>query len=586
MSLFFLLLFLFFPRSCQATGEFNISQNITYSVNRQGTASVHQDISLVNNYSQIYAKEYQITLTGASLKNITGADSSGNIIDSLRTDGDQTFISLKFSNPSIGKDQNHQFSLDYSITDFAKKKGNTWEIQFPVFTSSKDLQQATVSLEVPTDFGDLSFSSIPIASLHQLNDLTQISFNQTQIGSGKILLVFGNHQLFDFQLNYYLQNDRDYPVATEIPLPPDTNSQTVIFNSIEPSPLSINTDNDGNWLARYNLPGNSQLNVTVFGQAKVHPSVNYIEPPPASGEYLSSQKYWPVTDPQISSVSYPLNSAKSIYKYVVNTLNYDYTQIDSASRKGALSALNSPNTSLCTEFTDLFVTLARSQNIPAREIEGYAYSNNSKIKPTNPNSDILHAWPEYYDSTKQQWLAVDPTWEKTTNGIDYFTDLDLNHLTFVIHGLQSDYPAPPGSYKSSPSDKSVYVNFATEELKPTFISPKITISNHQIIIKNPNLFSLHSLSLSSSDPAIQEKKSLLPPLGEITYELPAQSFFASLMPNSQKYHLTLALNEASEPISYQIINQQHYFNLIIVIGTVIFFLCLGGIILTVSHKKP
>ena len=157
-----------------------------------------------------------------------------------------------------------------------------------------------------------------------------------------------------------------------------------------------------------------------------------------------------------------------------------------------MSAVNFPNSSLCTEFTDLFVTLARHKNIPAREIEGFAYSNNSKIKPINQNSDVLHAWPEYYDSARQQWIQVDPTWEKTTNGIDYFNDLDLNHLTFVIHGFQSDFPLPPGSYKKNSTDKSVFVDFATEELKPDLVTPKIDLINQSITIKNPNLFSLHS----------------------------------------------------------------------------------------------
>ncbi|NCC70435.1 hypothetical protein EOM09_02540, partial [bacterium] len=43
--------------------------------------------------------------------------------------------------------------------------------------------------------------------------------------------------------------------------------------------------------------------------------------------------------------------------------------------------LNLPNSSICTDFTDLFITLARAKGIPAREVQGFAYTNNSKIKP-------------------------------------------------------------------------------------------------------------------------------------------------------------------------------------------------------------
>lgn len=585
--MFFFLLFLFFliPKTTFAAGEFNISQNISYTVDRQGTAQVVQEISLKNNYSQIYAKEYQITLVGAVLKNITGTDAFGNIINNIQTDGDQTSINLHFSQPSIGKDQNHQFTLRYSITNFAKKKGNTWEIQFPSLGSSQDSPQTNVLLEVPSSFGDLSFYSAPISSTHVLTDTTQINFIQNQSSSGKVLLIFGNHQLFDFELHYYLKNDQSQPVNTEIPLPPDTNSQTVIFKSITPSPTAITVDADGNWLAQYTISQNESLDITVSGQAKIHPPISRSENQPQPGEYLSSQKYWPVNDSQISIINSSLSSPKSIYQYVVNTLNYDYNQINSASRKGALSALTLPNNSLCTEFTDLFVTLARSKNIPAREIEGYAYSNNSKIKPTNPNSDILHAWPEFYDSVKKQWVQVDPTWEKTTNGIDYFSDLDLNHFTFVIHGLQSDYPSPPGSYKRSASEKSVYVNFATEELKPTFVSPQVTVKNNSVILTNPNLFSLHSLTLSDKDFPFSETIPLIPPLGSVTFNLSSPSFFKSLLPRYEEYKFSLTLAESVNPLSYQFPNQEHYLNLTITIGAVIFLLCIGGIILTVSHKK-
>lgn len=574
---------IFTPKITYASGEFNITQNFTYTVNSLGVASVHQEVNLTNNFSQIYAKEYTITLTGTNIKNITGNDSSGNIIKNIVTQNDQTLINLQFSVPAIGKDQIKNFSLDYSLADFAKKKGNTWEIQFPVFSPSAENQQTTLSLNIPATFGDLSFSSIPVNDIHNLSSSTQINFSPNQVTSNKILLVFGNHQLFDFSLNYFLQNTDSQTINTEIPIPPDTDSQTITLKSLEPPPTSIKSDADGNWLAQYTIPKQQSLNITVVGQARIHPVIS-IESKPLANEYLTSQTYWPTTDPRIMALSSSLNSPKQIYQYVVSTLNYDYNHIDTAIRKGALIALDSPNSSLCTEFTDLFVTLARAKGISAREIEGFAYSNDSKIKPINTNSDVLHAWPEYYDSNTQSWHQVDPTWEKTTNGIDYFNDLDLNHLTFVIHGLQSNSPSPPGSYKKDTGTKSVFVNFATEELKPKFISPQISLSGTTLTIKNPNLFSLHSLDLNITDSSFHTNISSMPPLGTVNITISTVSFFRSILPQSKNYHLSLTLNEASNPISYPLANPLHYLNLCICIGIVIFLLCLGGIILTASHK--
>lgn len=574
MFLFFFLLLLF-PFPARAADEFKITQNILYSVNSTGTANVRQEINLTNNFSQIYAREYQVNLSGTTLQNITGNDSFGNIIDQVKSAGENTTIFLKFSQPVIGQGQTNKFFLNYNIPEFAKKKGNTWEIQFPVFDKLNENQKTQIVLETPSSFGELSFASIPVASSHSLGDRLQISLNPVN-PNNKILLVFGNHQIFDFNLNYFLKNTQNTTVITEIPLPPDTNYQDIVFKKINPEPRNVVADPDGNWLAQYELSPQQTLTVEVSGQAKVHPP--HSRPTAIAPEkYLQPQSFWPVNDPQVSSLSQNLTTAKSIYQYVVNSLDYNYGQIDSAVRQGAVNALNRPQMALCTEFTDLFVTLARAKKIPAREIEGFAYSNNSRVKPLNVNSDVLHAWPEYYDSQTQTWIQIDPTWGKTTNGIDYFTDLDLNHLTFVIHGLSSDNPPPPGSYRNPQNDKSVFVDFATSEIKPSVVPPSVSIRDSKIIVKNQNLFSLNHFHLN------QFSLDLLPPLSTSVFNLPPQNLFTSL--TSKSYQFDLSYDESAVPIHQTIVNRSYYLYLSLGIGLAILILCFGGIIITASSKS-
>ena len=431
MTFLLFIFYIVFAKNSYSIDEFSVAQQITYTVSQSGNAKVTQEVNLTNNISQIYAKDYQINLTNSEIQNLRSYDKYGDIVNTINTTGENTSVSLKFSQPTIGKGQTNQFFITYTIPNFAKKKGNTYEIQFPVFGNIFDKQKVNLTLIVPNSFGELSFSSTPIDSSHIVNDSLQISFNQNQT-KNKTLLVFGNSQLFDFKLNYFIDNKESTVVNTEIPIPPDTNSQTIIYKQIDPPPQSVKIDVNGNWLAQYTLNPNQSLEITATGQAKIHPSTkqkNVL----TDQKFTSTSKYWPVADPQILSISQNLKTPKEIYKYVVETLDYNYSGLETAKRKGASEALLNPKESLCTEFTDLFVTLARSINIPAREIEGYAYSNNPKIKPINPNSDILHAWPEYYNYSTNSWTQIDPTWEKTTNGIDYFTDLDLNHLAFVIH---------------------------------------------------------------------------------------------------------------------------------------------------------
>jgi len=58
----------------------------------------------------------------------------------------------------------------------------------------------------------------------------------------------------------------------------------------------------------------------------------------------------------------------------------------------------------CTEYTLLFVALARALQIPAREVSGMAYAGD-----TDPGF-AFHAWAEAY--VNGRWLAIDPTWNQ------------------------------------------------------------------------------------------------------------------------------------------------------------------------------
>lgn len=581
MFLLIFILALFFPGITYANNEFDVVQNVSYELSLQGDAKVSHDISLTNKISQIYAKEYQIVIHNTNIQSVTGHDKNGNIIKSVVPGQDKTTINIQFEQPTIGKDQQNNFSLNYTIVKFAQKKGSTWELLFPQFENQIPTAKLNVSLSVPGSFGDLSFASVPIQNNHLVDSRTIIEFSPTSTKS-KPLLVFGNNQVFDFKLLYYLKNPDSSSKNMEVPIPPDTNLQTIIFKDFTPKPQSVRIDDDGNWLASFFVNPLQEVEVTVIGQAKIHPTIKQ----PATIDpsiYTSAQKYWEVDSPDISIVSSTLSTPRTIYDYVVSTLSYDYGQINSASRKGATTAILNPSQSLCTEFTDLFVTLARSAKIPSREIEGFAYSNNPKIKPTNLGADILHAWPEYFDSNSKTWIQVDPTWEKTTNGIDFFHELDLNHITFVIHGKSSENPAPPGAYKKDNLSKTVFVDFASDSLNPQTQNPTIDIVNNQIVIHNPNLFALPATQITLQNLSQEFSTKSLPPLGKETINLPKVSFIESLLPRNSNFQFEIAT--ANEKSIKTVVNRDHYLNLAITAGAAVFILCIGGIILTTAPKK-
>jgi hypothetical protein len=151
--------------------------------------------------------------------------------------------------------------------------------------------------------------------------------------------------------------------------------------------------------------------------------------------------------------------ARALYDFVTSALTYDYDRLNNSKidRLGAVGALNNPESALCMEYTDLFIALSRSIGIPAREINGFALTQDPNFRPTalggRITSDILHAWPEYFSFEKQKWVQIDPTWGSTTGGVDYFDKLDTNHIVFVRKGVSAEEPLPAGAYKFDASSK-------------------------------------------------------------------------------------------------------------------------------------
>ena len=583
---FFISFFLFSINPIKAVDEFRTVQKTNYQIDNQGNALVSQEVQLINNFSEIYPTTYQLTLSGPALEKITGTDNLGNIIEKIDRTNDLNTFYLKFNDQNLGKDKITKFNLTYTIPNLAVKKGSIWEIPLPQNNNIKTADSNEITLSVPTLFGKLSFSSSNPQNIIPLNNQTQIFFNNA---NQKIFLIFGNYQLFDFHFKYFLENTTNQTKTLEIAIPPETDNQKIVYKEISPPPFNIKIDPDGNWLAQYKLTANQELEIDVSGQAKIIP--NTIKASIDDKNYLKEQVFWPINDPSIKQIADSLKNIKDIYNYTVNTLNYDYNAINASNRKGALVTLSSPNTSICTDFTDLFITLARAKGIPAREVQGFAYTNNSKIKPININADILHAWPQYYDQNKESWVSVDPTWEKTTNGIDYFNDLDPNHFAFVFHGLDSQNPLPPGAYKNKHNIKTVEVEFATQEIKATYESLKITSLNNKIYqptiikISNQNNNSLSNLKISIPSFDWQQEISLLPPFSSTEINIPNLSILKSLNPQNRKINLKIeSPNNDINQIS--ISNPKYYLNLAIFIGSIITFFGLGGIILTSKkHKK-
>jgi transglutaminase-like putative cysteine protease len=514
----------------QASGEFQADYTVQYAIAPTGTTIVTQNITLTNKQTNLYPQKYSIVIDSTKIKNVIAYDSNQIVPADISQKDGKTEILLTFNEKVVGLGRQLAFTLRFENGDIAQQNGSIWEVNVPGVAPDADISSYYVSLSVPQSFGPNAYMA-PLPAMAG-------RWNREQMMAGGISAAYGASQTFDVQLSYYLENSGITPQNSEIALPPNTAYQTVVIESLDPKPTTVTRDIDGNWLAQYSLlPGarlsvKASLHINLF----LEPKDGYTDDTPDQALYTSAQKYWEVHSPQIQALAEKYTTAREIYTYVSQTLGYDYTRVSQTPiRKGALLALASPDNSICMEFTDLFIAIARAAGIPAREAVGYAYTTNSRLRPLSLVADILHAWPQYYDSERKIWVPVDPTWANTTGGVNYFDKLDFNHIVFAFYGRASDYPYPAGFYrKSGKTTKDVAVSFALSrfiqpvpKLKTSVSFPKLVTagltSRGTVTVENTTGVAVPQVAViiqsTPVDVSVAKTATNIPPLGKLIYPI-------------------------------------------------------------------
>lgn len=521
-----------------AEGEFTTDVTVSYKVQDSGKTLVTHEVNLENNLSNVYATSYSLTLENIEAGEVKAFGANGSVYAIEENNDDQkTDIKVIFPDSVVGKGQKRHFFVSYENSKFAVRTGEVWEISIPRLEDLGSFRNYTVRLVIPNSFGLEAYLS-PKPQDTSSDEYSKIYvFSKEDLQSSGISAGFGQFQVFSFNLAYHLENPLATGAQTQIALPPDTAFQKVYFDKISPVPDNITIDDDGNWLANYKLSPRQRVDVTVIGYVQIFASYrSFLKPDPkVLSDNLKESEFWQTQDPEIKNLAAELKTPEAIYNYVVNNLKYDFSRVQpNVQRLGAKKALENKEQAICMEFTDLFVALARSAGIPAREVNGFAYTENPQLQPLSLVADVLHAWPEYYDTQKEVWIPVDPTWAQTS-GIDYFNKLDLRHFTFVVHGTNATRPYPPGSYKLGPNpQKDVFVSFGklagnrVGHPELTLVSKKTNIflnSVYKVKVTNPGPSALYSLDVFVDyDDKSHLKRTIetLPPFSsyELEFEVP------------------------------------------------------------------
>jgi transglutaminase-like putative cysteine protease len=504
-----------------ADNEFDTAYDITYHVNQDASVAVEHKITLTNKMPNIYISQYQVSLGTTRIRGVWVRIGSDYLSPQVERKENTTVIKIDFVDKVVGKGKALTFTMGYISNDYAMKNGRVLELGIPKVAENTDIIDYKAKLIVPAVFEDPVFILPQPTGVQKGKTDNTYVFDKEELAGKSITAAFGNYQVFNFQIQYHLENTNSDPIITEIALPPDTPSQKLYYDTLSPEPTAVRVDSDGNWLASYQISPKEKIEILATGSAEIFMNPNNNYPPETLNNldrYLAARKFWEANAPEIKKLAGELKTVQNIYNYVVHNLIYDYGRVtERPQRLGALETLKNKESAICMEFTDLFIALCRAAGIPAREVNGFAYTNNPKLRPLSLKQDVLHAWPQYYDQEKKLWISVDPTWENTTTDIDFFHKLDLNHFAFVFHGQDSEIPLVAGSYKINDEEgKDVQISFGTKPKLNNNIAiainlPKKVLAglpiNGKVVIKNLGNTALYkqSLTLTTPDTTTTEK---------------------------------------------------------------------------------
>jgi len=554
-----------------ANPNFSTTLSIVYNVSQSGQTRVTHKIGLTNKSPALYAKQYGIKVSSPNITNVTVTSNGAALTPEVVNTDNQTSIGITFPDEVVGEGKTRLIEVSYLHPDAVVISGKVLEVLVPKLGTPDEYDSYDVSITTPSEF-DLPTRVTPADFETQDNGGSITTYFSPQNGES-VTALFGQQQIFDLKLRYHLENDSTNTGLAQIALPPDTAFQKINYQTLEPQPVSLEVDGDGNWIATYEVP--PQTKTTVTALAKVLISLQPSSSFPSSSNialYLRSQEFWETNSSEISQLASQLITPRAIHDHIVKTLSYNYAYLENKTpRLGALNTLAHPDQAACQEFTDSFIAIARAAQIPTRRLTGYAYTQNNQLRPTSLDQDILHAWPEYFDTQSQQWLPIDPTWENTTGGVNYFDQFDLNHIVFAINGLSSTTPYPAGSYKNSQKNtKDVEVTFASDfpeteayfELKRQPIKVSLP-GNNRLSVTNKTGLAWYNVQLSLDAGQLEniQTSALAPipvilPYQTITLKVPLHSSQVSInLQTPVQLRLSYAVDNRN--LTQQNTNQNH-----------------------------
>jgi hypothetical protein len=477
-------IFLLFGFQVNAYGaDFNVEVEKIYEINTPNEIYITENRKITNNsQNRLISKDntetFQIIVLSENTDQLTPSFlSAKSYIDNKlvqNTKGSSGIDTLELNIPyngAINIGQSKQFKIEYTNTGLTKRTGALLDIYAPGFSENYIFENNSTNYTYKTtirlkkSLGDVGFV-VPSPVKETVDgEFVVYEISQESLVGSKIWIQIGKTQFYKFNIKQeVVASDtinkgysNEYHLVIPRSIVEAETTQNVFYTSFDPLPKQIVEDVDGNLIATFKIPSHENKTILINGYAVVD-KVNVQATPENSGtisdidstifsKYLQPAEFWEVDNPEIINKAFELKAeetniysiVESNYSHIVDTIDYsDIKRFGINDRQGALKTLQG-GAAVCMEYSDLFLTLARAQGIPARAAFGYGYD--ARI---GENQQDAHQWVQVYLPGLKEWLSVDVTWGESGPSL---IGGDLNH--FYTHIASLDPDSPPSVQRTS-----------------------------------------------------------------------------------------------------------------------------------------
>lgn len=256
-----------------------------------------------------------------------------------------------------------------------------------------------------------------------------------------ILVFFPNQLAFSHELEFvyeveWTKDAGKIDLFIALPKSIEGRQQVNTIQYLTEEPFQILSKEDSDYAhfiinANKGTPGSKDIKIMI--DFDTSPFISEIQTVQIGlSEYLSTSTYFDKSLKEVRKLaeSIPYNNPVIMAVDIADKINSILTYSKMSSSIG-LKELLRDRIGDCTEYADLFITIARIKNIPSRFVNGY-FIHESGVD--------LHDWVEIY-TTKYGWLCIDPMFsdKEIFRTWDDRLILTYNRYDSILNGFHGFY---------------------------------------------------------------------------------------------------------------------------------------------------